>query len=118
MCYFFERDEPLDLRERDELLDLRVPVDLRPGDLRPVLPLVEVRDRDLPPAEPRVLRAGFARRDEVFDALLAEVFDALLDAVFVSPASRRCLFTVRAASSSARSRLAPRLRADCLIFSY
>jgi hypothetical protein len=104
--YFFERDDVrLDLRVRDVLLDLRAPVDLRP-----VLPAV-VRDRVLPPAVPRVLRAGFARRDELFAVLF-------FDEPFVSPASRRCLFTVRAASSSARSRLAPRLRADCLIFSY
>jgi hypothetical protein len=100
--------------ERDALPDLRAPVDLRP-----VLPLAEGRDRDLPPAVPRVPRAGFARRDVPFAALFFEELRVVLfDEPFVSPACRRCLFTVRAASSSARSRLAPRLRADCLIFSY
>jgi hypothetical protein len=113
--YFFERDDDrLDLREREALLDLRAPVDLRP-----VLPLAEVRERDLPPALLRVLRAGFARRDALFAVLFFEaLLAALFDEPFVSPACWRCLFTVRAASSSARSRLAPRLRADCLIFWY
>ncbi len=59
--YFFER-------VRDVLLDLRV-LDLRVRDvlpdLRPVLPLAEVRPRDLAPLL-RVPRAGFARRDGLF----------------------------------------------------
>ncbi|AKI99075.1 Hypothetical protein AA314_00702 [Archangium gephyra] len=97
-------------REPDELLDLRR-----------VLAAV-VRLRDLAPAL-RVLRAGLARRDELFAELfvelLAEVFFAeRLEAPFVSPALLRCLLTTRAASSSARPSLAPRLRADCLIFEY
>ncbi|OJT25610.1 hypothetical protein BO221_06990 [Archangium sp. Cb G35] len=73
-----------------------------------------VRLRDLAP-ELRVLRAGFARREELF----ADVFFAeRLEVPFVSPALLRCLLTTRAASSSARPVLAPRLRADCLIFEY
>ena len=113
LAYFFERDDLERLREPDELLDLRR-----------VLAAV-VRLRDLAPVL-RELRAGLARRDELF----AEVFVALrfaalfLAAVFffeepfASPDWPRCLFTTRAASSSARPSLAPRLRADCLIFEY
>jgi hypothetical protein len=93
-------------REPDELLDLRR-----------VLAAV-VRVRDLAPVL-RVLRAGFARRVELFVELFAEVFFAeRFEAPFVSPDLLRCLFTTRAASSSARPVLAPRLRADCLIFAY
>jgi hypothetical protein len=83
-----------------------------PLDLRPVLPLAEVRPRDLAPVR-RVLRAGFARRE--LDALF---FEERLEVPFVSPALRRCLFVTRAASSSARPVLAPRLRADCLMCWY
>jgi hypothetical protein len=112
--------------ERDELERPREPVDLERlreleelPDLRRVLAAV-LRPRDLAPAL-RVLRAGLARRD----VLLAEVFVELrlaavffFAAPFVSPDLLRCLFTTRAASSSARPSLAPRLRADCLIFEY
>ncbi|WPB77019.1 hypothetical protein KYC5002_49575 [Archangium violaceum] len=77
-----------------------------------------VRLRDLAP-ELRVVRAGFARREELFAELFADVFFAeRVEVPFVSPALRRCLLTTRAASSSARPVLAPRLRADCLIFEY
>jgi hypothetical protein len=103
-----EREELERPRELDELERLRVLLDLRR-----VLAAV-VRPRDLVPAL-RVLRAGFALRGELF----AEVFFAeRFEAPFVSPALPRCLLTTRAASSSARPSLAPRLRADCLIFAY
>jgi hypothetical protein len=117
-----ERDEEL-RREREALLDLReeperllerevLPV------LRPVLPAA-LRVRDLAPVL-RVLRAGFARRELValFFAAVFVFVEERLEAPFVSPDLRRCLFTTRAASSSARSRLAPCWRADCLIFWY
>lgn len=117
-AYFFERDEELRPREREELLDLlldlRVP-DVRERlrdelpDLRPVRPLAVVRVRVLAPPL-RVLRVGFARR--------VELFEELFDELFASPVLLRCLFTVRAAISFARFVLVPRLRADCLIFSY
>jgi hypothetical protein len=111
--YFFERDELLDLRERDELPDFErdelpdFERDELPDFERPVFPLAELRERDLLPVLPlllvlRVLRFGAAR------------FFRFL----VSPASLRALFTVRAAISLARLGLLPRLRADCLIFSY
>ena len=111
--YFFEREERERLREADErergldeLLDLR-------RDFAAV-----VRLRDLAP-ELRVVRAGFARREELFAELFADVFfTERFEVPFVSPALRRCLLTTRAASSSARPVLAPRLRADCLIFEY
>jgi len=115
--YFFERDEEL------RLLDLRVPLDLRDAvlDLRAVVPLRAVlpaalRVRVLAPVL-RVLRAGFARR--VLVAFFAAVFFVeRLAAPFVSPALRRCLFTTRAASSSARSTLEPWCRAESLMCSY
>lgn len=116
-AYFFERDEELRPRERDEEeLDLRERDALL--DLRPVRPLAEVRVRDLAPV-PRVLRAGFARREALFALDEEERFEeVLLDEPFVSPACLRCLLTTRAASCSARDVLAPRLRADCLILAY
>jgi hypothetical protein len=126
-AYFFEREGLPVRRERDALPDLREePLEVRERDelpdLRPVRPLAEVRPRDLAPAL-RVLRAGFARREVLLDE--EELFDedvrfdeVLFDEPFVSPACRRCLLTTRAASCSARPSLAPRLRADCLIFAY
>jgi hypothetical protein len=69
-----------------------------------------------------VLRLG-VRADDVrpfpVDALLrldCDVFRPPLDRV--SPASRRCLLTVRAAISFARPVLAPRFFADDLMCSY
>ncbi|MCY1072910.1 hypothetical protein [Archangium lansingense] len=97
-----ERDDVERVRERDELA------------LRRVLPLAVVLLRDLPPTL-RVLRTGFARRVELFAEVLVELF---FDEPFASPALLRCLFTTRAASCLARPVLAPRLRADCLIFEY
>ena len=104
------------LREVDVLERPREPAELL--DLRRVLAAV-VRLRDLAPVL-RVLRVGFARRVVLFaEVFFAEVFFAeRLEAPFVSPDLLRCLFTTRAASSSARPVLAPRLRADCLIFAY
>lgn len=103
-------------RELDEVERLREPEE--PLDLRRDFAAV-VRLRDLAPVL-RVLRAGLARRDELFAAVFfAEVFFAeRFEAPFVSPDLLRCLLTTRAASSSARPSLAPRLRADCLIFEY
>ena len=105
--YFFERDEelrlrePVDLRERDAVLDLRAVVPLRA-----VLPAA-LRVRVLAPVL-RVLRAGLALR-ELAALFFAAVFVAerLVAPFLVSPAVRRCLFTTRAASSSARSTLSP-----------
>lgn len=115
-AYFFERDELERPRELDDLERLREPDEL-PG-LRRVLAAV-VRLRDLAPVL-RVLRAGLARRDELFAAVFfaAVFFAERFEALFVSPDLLRCLLTTRAASSSARPSLAPRLRADCLIFAY
>jgi hypothetical protein len=120
-CYFFEREEELRPREREVLLDLREePARLPEREVLPVLRLVlpaALRVRDLAPVL-RVLRAGFARRELEALFFAAVFFEERLEAPFVSPVLRRCLFTTRAASSSARSRLAPCWRADCLIFWY
>lgn len=102
--FFFERDEELRPRElldlRDVLLDLRVlPV------LRAVLPAA-LRVRDLAPVL-RVLRVGLARRELEALFFAAVFFEERLEAPLVSPDLRRCLFTTRAASSSARPSLAP-----------
>jgi hypothetical protein len=51
-------------------------------------------------------------------ALLRVVFRAAGAALLVSPASRRCLLTVRAAISSARSSLVPRCSTESLMCSY
>ncbi|HEX5745808.1 MAG TPA: hypothetical protein VFZ09_06170 [Archangium sp.] len=119
-AYFFEREELERLRELDRPRepDEREREPDEPLDLRRDFAAV-VRLRDLAP-ELRVPRAGFARRDELFaDVFFAEVFFAeRFEAPFVSPDLPRCLLTTRAASSSARPSLAPRLRADCLILAY
>jgi hypothetical protein len=62
----------------------------------------------------------FAARDVDFLDVLRRRFVPLVLPLLlrVSPASRRCLFTVRAAISSARSLLLPCSSSDCLMCSY